>query len=128
MTDFILEAAAAVLGVAAIRGSATPRTSKHTYGRRAAGAPEPGRANSGRRRRGGPSGPSEKTPRLSTGALAARFGWGVLLTAAFTAFALAACYGLGLLVAGRASVRRSSVPFGPFLIAGCLTVVLLARG
>ncbi|HXB50948.1 MAG TPA: A24 family peptidase [Streptosporangiaceae bacterium] len=65
---------------------------------------------------------------LSTGALAAWFGWGVLLTSMFTAFALAACYGVGLLVAGRASARGSSVPFGPFLVAGCLTVVLLAAG
>jgi leader peptidase (prepilin peptidase) / N-methyltransferase len=65
---------------------------------------------------------------LSTGALAAWFGWGVLLTSMFTAFVLAACYGLGLLIAGQASARGSSVPFGPFLLAGCLTVVLLAGG
>lgn len=65
---------------------------------------------------------------LSTGALAAWFGWGALLTSMFTAFALAACYGLGLLIAGRTSARGSSVPFGPFLVAGCLTVVLLAGG
>jgi leader peptidase (prepilin peptidase)/N-methyltransferase len=65
---------------------------------------------------------------LSTGALAAWFGWGALLTSMFTAFVLAACYGLGLLIAGRASARGSSVPFGPFLVAGCLIVVLLAGG
>jgi leader peptidase (prepilin peptidase) / N-methyltransferase len=65
---------------------------------------------------------------LSTGALAAWFGWEFLLTSMFTAFVLAACYGLGLLIAGRASARRGSVPFGPFLLAGCLTVVLLAGG
>jgi len=63
---------------------------------------------------------------LSTGALAAWFGWGVLLTSMFTAFVLAACYGVGLLAARRALARGSSVPFGPFLLAGCLTVVLLA--
>lgn len=65
---------------------------------------------------------------LSTGALVAWFGWGDLLASMFTAFALAACYGMGLLIAGRASARGSSVPFGPFLVAGCLTVVLLAGG
>jgi leader peptidase (prepilin peptidase) / N-methyltransferase len=62
---------------------------------------------------------------LSTGGLAAWFGWGVLLTSMFTAFVLAACYGVGLLIARRAS-RGSAVPFGPFLLAGCLAVVLTA--
>jgi leader peptidase (prepilin peptidase) / N-methyltransferase len=65
---------------------------------------------------------------LSTGALAAWFGWGILLTSMFAAFVLAACYGLGMLIARRASARGSSVPFGPFLLAGCLAVVLLAGG
>lgn len=62
---------------------------------------------------------------LSTGALAAWAGWGVLLGSVFAAFVLAAMYGLGLLASRRASLR-SSVPFGPFLLAGCLTSVLLA--
>ena len=65
---------------------------------------------------------------LSTGALAAWFGWDFLLTSMFAAFVLAACYGLGLLIASRASARHRTVPFGPFLLAGCLTVVLLAGG
>jgi leader peptidase (prepilin peptidase) / N-methyltransferase len=63
---------------------------------------------------------------LSTGALAAWSGWGVLLISVFAAFVLAGGYGIGLLVAGRASLR-SSVPFGPFLVAGCLALVLLVR-
>jgi len=63
---------------------------------------------------------------LSTGALAGWAGWGVLLGSVFAAFALAAIYGLALLVSGRASLR-SSVPFGPFMLAGCVAVVLLAR-
>jgi leader peptidase (prepilin peptidase)/N-methyltransferase len=63
---------------------------------------------------------------LSTGAITAWFGWGILLSSVFGAFLLAGCYGLGLLVADRASLRGSSVPFGPFLLAGCLAVVLLA--
>jgi len=65
---------------------------------------------------------------LSTGALAAWFGWGVLLASMFTASVLAAFYGLSLLIARRASARGSSVPFGPFLLAGCLAVVLLTGG
>jgi leader peptidase (prepilin peptidase)/N-methyltransferase len=60
---------------------------------------------------------------LSTGALAAWFGWTVLLAALFAAFVLAACYALWLLASGRASFRGGSVPFGPFLLAGCLLAV-----
>lgn len=62
---------------------------------------------------------------LSTGALAAWAGWSVLVGSLFAAFALAAIYGLALLVSGRASLR-SSVAFGPFLLAGCVAIVLLA--
>ena len=64
---------------------------------------------------------------LSTGAVAGWAGWGVLLFSVFAAFALAAIYGVALLVSGRASLR-SSVPFGPFLLAGCVAIVLLVRG
>jgi leader peptidase (prepilin peptidase)/N-methyltransferase len=60
---------------------------------------------------------------LSTGALAAWFGWAVLLAALFAAFVLAACYAVWLLASGRASFRGGSVPFGPFLLAGCLLAV-----
>ncbi len=60
---------------------------------------------------------------LSTGALAAWFGWAVLLTAVFAAFAAAAGYGVWLVASGRASFRGGSVPFGPFLVAGCLLAV-----
>jgi leader peptidase (prepilin peptidase) / N-methyltransferase len=62
---------------------------------------------------------------LSTGALAAWFGWTALLSALFAAFALAAVYSLGLIAAGRASVRGGSLPFGPFLLVGCLVAVVL---
>jgi leader peptidase (prepilin peptidase) / N-methyltransferase len=62
---------------------------------------------------------------LSTGALAAWASWGVLLGSVFAAFVLAAIFAFALLVSGRASLR-SSVPFGPFLLAGCLVVVLIA--
>jgi leader peptidase (prepilin peptidase) / N-methyltransferase len=63
---------------------------------------------------------------LSAGALAAWSGWGALLLAIFAAFVLAACYGLWLIMTGRASVRGGSIPFGPFLLAGCMAAVLVA--
>lgn len=63
---------------------------------------------------------------VSTGALAGWLGWGVLLLSVFAAFVLAAACGLGLVAAGRASLRSGSLPFGPFLLAGCLAIVLLA--
>jgi leader peptidase (prepilin peptidase) / N-methyltransferase len=63
---------------------------------------------------------------LSTGGLAAWFGWGMLLTSVFAAFGLAAAYGLGLLVTRRAYVTGYSLPFGPFLLAGCVALVLVA--
>jgi leader peptidase (prepilin peptidase)/N-methyltransferase len=62
---------------------------------------------------------------LSTGALGGWLGWGVLLTALFAGFVLAACYGLWLIGVRKASLR-ASVPFGPFLLAGCIAAVLLA--
>ncbi len=73
----------------------------------------------------GSSGLGDAKLSLSTGALTAWFGWGVLLTSAFAAFLLAACYGLGMLAVGRASLRTGSLPFGPFLLAGCLAAVLV---
>jgi leader peptidase (prepilin peptidase) / N-methyltransferase len=60
---------------------------------------------------------------LSTGALAAWFGWAVLVSAVFVAFVLAAGLGIWLVASGRASFRGGSVPFGPFLLAGCLLAV-----
>jgi leader peptidase (prepilin peptidase) / N-methyltransferase len=57
---------------------------------------------------------------LSTGALAAWFGWAALVSAVFAAFVLAAGYGIWLIASGRASFRGGSVPFGPFLLVGCL--------
>jgi leader peptidase (prepilin peptidase) / N-methyltransferase len=60
---------------------------------------------------------------LSTGALAAWFGWAALVSAVFAAFVLAAGYGIWLIASGRASFRGGSVPFGPFLLVGCLLAV-----
>jgi leader peptidase (prepilin peptidase) / N-methyltransferase len=63
---------------------------------------------------------------LSVGALAGWLGWGVLVDAVLAAFLLAACYG-GWLLAVRRTGLRASLAFGPFLLAGCLAAVLLAR-
>jgi leader peptidase (prepilin peptidase) / N-methyltransferase len=60
---------------------------------------------------------------LSTGALTAWFGWPVLVSALFGAFVLAAGFGSWLIASGRVSFRGGSVPFGPFLLAGCLLAV-----
>jgi leader peptidase (prepilin peptidase)/N-methyltransferase len=60
-----------------------------------------------------------------TGTLLAWYGWGQLLTGALAGFLLTGVYGVCLLAA-RAATRRSSIPFGPFLLAGALLVVLLS--
>jgi leader peptidase (prepilin peptidase) / N-methyltransferase len=61
---------------------------------------------------------------LSIGALAAWFGWTVLLAALLASFVAAAGYGLWLLASRRARIG-STIAFGPFLLAGCLVAVLL---
>src|SRR5271165_3033016 len=63
---------------------------------------------------------------LSTGALAGWLGWGPVVTSVFAAFVLAAAAGLWLVASRRATLRGTSLPFGPFLLAGCLAVVMLA--
>jgi leader peptidase (prepilin peptidase) / N-methyltransferase len=62
---------------------------------------------------------------LSVGALTGWLGWEVLLSALFVAFTLTACYGL-VLLALRKGTLRTTVPFGPFLVAGCIGATLLA--
>ncbi len=59
---------------------------------------------------------------LSTGALAAWFGWDVLVWSVFAAFRWPRQPALVLLAARRLSFRSGSLPFGPFLLAGCLAV------
>jgi leader peptidase (prepilin peptidase) / N-methyltransferase len=76
--------------------------------------------------RPGSAGPGDAKLGLSTGALAAWCGWGIMLASLFAAFALAALYGLALLGAGRTTLRSGSVPFGPFLLAGCIAIVLIS--
>lgn len=65
---------------------------------------------------------------LSLGALAGWDGWSALLAAMFAAFALACCYGMLLVARQRVRLREASIPFGPFLLAGCIAVALIAGG
>lgn len=44
-------------------------------------------------------------------------GWGALVVGAFAAFVLGGIFGIALIVAKKA-VRKSSVPFGPWMLAG----------
>jgi leader peptidase (prepilin peptidase) / N-methyltransferase len=60
----------------------------------------------------------------SLGSLLAWSGWAVLLAGAFAGFLLAAVYGIALLALGRAT-RKQQIPFGPFMIAGTFTVILI---
>ncbi len=76
--------------------------------------------------RPGSAGPGDAKLGLSTGALAAWCGWGILLASLFAAFALAALCGLAVVASGRVTLRSGSVPFGPFLLAGCIALVLLS--
>jgi leader peptidase (prepilin peptidase)/N-methyltransferase len=60
-------------------------------------------------------------------AAAGWLSWFAVYAAMFVAALIAALLGIGLMIAGRAS-RRSRLPFGPFLFAGVMLVlVILAR-
>jgi len=61
---------------------------------------------------------------LSVGALSAWLGWAALADAVAAGFVLAAGYALWLIGTRRAGLR-SSLAFGPFLLAGCFAAVLL---
>ena len=50
-------------------------------------------------------------------------GWQALVAGTFLAFALAAVYGIALLISGRAT-RKHQIPFGPFMITGAFLVIL----
>jgi leader peptidase (prepilin peptidase) / N-methyltransferase len=63
----------------------------------------------------------------SLGTMLAWSGWPALAAGVFAGFLLAAVYGLGLLVSGRAT-RGQRIPFGPFMIAGAFLAVLAAAG
>ncbi|MCX4819088.1 prepilin peptidase [Streptomyces sp. NBC_01142] len=61
---------------------------------------------------------------LSLGVALGWYGWAVLFTGAFAGFLLGSLYGLGLIVLRRAN-RKTAIPFGPFMIVGALTGLLL---
>jgi leader peptidase (prepilin peptidase) / N-methyltransferase len=61
----------------------------------------------------------------SLGTALAWLGWAALAAGALAGFVLAACYGVALLAAGRAT-RKTQVPFGPFMIAGTFGVLVIA--
>jgi leader peptidase (prepilin peptidase)/N-methyltransferase len=52
------------------------------------------------------------------------YGWGVLLMGAFAGFLYGGLYGSALLLLGRAR-RGTAMPFGPFMIAGAFSGLLL---
>ncbi|MFY9931228.1 MAG: A24 family peptidase [Streptosporangiaceae bacterium] len=59
----------------------------------------------------------------SVGVLLAWFGWPTLLAGGVAGFLLAGLSGIALLVTHRAT-RKQQLPFGPFMIAGALAVLL----
>lgn len=54
------------------------------------------------------------------------FGWGVLIVGAFAAFALGGVFGIAMMLIGRAR-RKSAIPFGPWMLAGAWTGVLVGE-
>ena len=58
------------------------------------------------------------------GAILGWYGWGILLIGTFTGYLLGALYGVGLILARRAR-RKTTIPFGPFLLAGASVGILL---
>ncbi|MFF9771799.1 prepilin peptidase [Streptomyces sp. NPDC014636] len=61
---------------------------------------------------------------VGTGAVLGWYGWPTVLLGTFAAFLLGALYG-GALVLARRAGRKTAVPFGPFLLAGTLTGLLI---
>ena len=61
---------------------------------------------------------------LGAGAVLGWYGWPAVLLGTFAGFLFGGLYGLGLVVARRAG-RRTSIPFGPFLIAGAFVGLLI---
>ncbi|MER6028604.1 A24 family peptidase [Streptomyces sp. NPDC001851] len=61
---------------------------------------------------------------VGMGAVLGWYGWSTVLLGAFAGFLLGALYG-GALVVVRRTGRKSAIPFGPFLLAGALTGLLI---
>lgn len=58
------------------------------------------------------------------GAILGWYGWGILLIGTFAGFLFGALYGVGLILARRAG-RKTTIAFGPFLLAGAFLGILL---
>ncbi|MGW7095919.1 prepilin peptidase [Streptomyces sp. NPDC054874] len=61
---------------------------------------------------------------LTLGVALGWYGWTVLFVGGFAGFLFGAAYGLALVLLRRAG-RRTGIPFGPFMIGGALTGLLL---
>ncbi|ALO95423.1 Type IV peptidase [Streptomyces hygroscopicus subsp. limoneus] len=61
---------------------------------------------------------------VGAGAVLGWYGWPTVLLGTFAGFLLGALYG-GALVLARRAGRKTAVPFGPFLLAGALTGLLI---
>lgn len=61
------------------------------------------------------------------GAMTAYLSWGALLVAAFGGFLLGSVVGL-LLIAARRAGRKTTIPFGPFMLLGAWASILGASG
>lgn len=59
------------------------------------------------------------------GGMTAFLSWGAFLTSALAGFLLGALAGV-MLIAGRRAERSSAIPFGPFMLLGAFTAVLLS--
>jgi leader peptidase (prepilin peptidase)/N-methyltransferase len=57
-----------------------------------------------------------------TGAVSAYLSWGCLVVGAFTGFLLGAVVGVAMIATGRAG-RKTSLPFGPFLVVGAFVAI-----
>ncbi|MDN3265667.1 A24 family peptidase [Streptomyces sp. CSDS2] len=61
---------------------------------------------------------------LVLGAILGWYGWAIVLAGTFAGYLFGALYSIGLTLTGRAD-RTSSIPLGPYLLAGTLAGVLL---
>lgn len=58
------------------------------------------------------------------GAVLGWYGWGILLIGTFAGYLFGALFGASLILARRAG-RKTTIPFGPFLLAGAFVGILL---
>jgi leader peptidase (prepilin peptidase)/N-methyltransferase len=61
---------------------------------------------------------------LGIGSVLGWYGWGTVVLGTFAGFLFGGLYGLGLVLLRRAG-RKTSIPFGPFLIAGAYVGLLI---